>query len=147
MKQINTDDCWLWAGKVDRYGYGGLQIWIDGKDRYYIAHRIVYQTLVGPIPEGLDLDHLCKVKLCVNPEHLEPVTKRVNTQRRFGVTLQYGADWPMKCARGHELTPDNVYIVLKNKNTGTTGKTCKTCISELGKKRYRIRKANMSRKD
>ena len=73
------DSCWIWTGRVDGRGYGKLRTdYVEG-----IAHRLVYEAMVGPIPEGLDLDHLCRIKLCVNPAHLEPVTRKVNTQRAF----------------------------------------------------------------
>lgn len=71
--------CWLWtAGTVHGYGSFAMPGMEGGKAR---AHRVAYEMLVGPIPEGLVLDHLCEVKACVNPAHLEPVTHAVNTQR------------------------------------------------------------------
>jgi hypothetical protein len=72
-------DCWEWTGQRDRDGYGRL--WRPaGKTR--VAHRIAYELLVGPIPEGLQLDHLCLNKCCVNPDHVEPVTLAENCRRR-----------------------------------------------------------------
>ncbi len=73
-----TDLCWRWTAHLDRKtGYGRLLV--DGG--MVGAHRIAYQLLVGPIPEGLDLDHLCRNKACVNPDHLEPVTQQENIRR------------------------------------------------------------------
>ena len=69
--------CWVWQRGSNGNGYGG--IWTDGKWRR--AHRVFYERHVGPIPAGLDIDHLCRVTRCVNPEHLEPVTEAVNVQR------------------------------------------------------------------
>jgi hypothetical protein len=69
--------CWLWTGGLDGKGYG--QFGLGGK--HVRAHRFAYELLVKPIPAGLDLDHLCRVITCVNPAHLEPVTRQVNRQR------------------------------------------------------------------
>jgi hypothetical protein len=77
--KINDNGCWIWSGAVHKSGYG--QIKWDGKST--VAHRVIYSLLKGYIPQGLVLDHLCNVKLCVNPEHLEPVTYAINTQRAW----------------------------------------------------------------
>jgi hypothetical protein len=69
--------CWVWRGSLVQNGYGGLRV---GEKRVP-AHRHFYETMVGPIPEGLHIDHLCRVPACVNPDHLEPVTSQINTQR------------------------------------------------------------------
>jgi len=69
--------CWIWTGAVEGKGYGAPSI--NGVKRP--AHRLAYEDLVGPVPEGLHLDHLCRVRRCVNPAHLEPVTSRENTLR------------------------------------------------------------------
>lgn len=71
-----TDDCWIWRGALDQCGYGRFD---SGKS----AHRWVYTHFVEPIPEGLTLDHLCFGTACVNPDHLEPVTRTVNNLRSW----------------------------------------------------------------
>ncbi len=71
-----TDACWLWTASTDWYGYGWF--WVGAPRR---AHRVCYEWLVGPIPAGLELDHLCRVPACVRPEHLEPVTHAENVRR------------------------------------------------------------------
>lgn len=78
-RKVRTDSgCWLWLGPLNR-GYGSIG---NRKgDRAWRAHRIVYRILVGPIPGGMDLDHLCRVRHCVNPEHLEPVSRATNIRR------------------------------------------------------------------
>lgn len=78
---------------------------MDGKPRR--AHRVAYELLVGPIPEGLVLDHLCRVRHCVNPDHLEPVTKRENERRGKCGELFVRV---RTCLRGHELSASNVYM-------------------------------------
>lgn len=80
MSFINRDGpngCWLWTGTIERTGYG--RFWLGGRQE--IAHRASYALLIGPIPEGLTIDHLCRVRACVNPDHLEPVTLAENIRR------------------------------------------------------------------
>jgi hypothetical protein len=76
-KVVQGDGCWRWKGGQNGPGYS--MFWLDGQMRY--AHRLVYELLVGPIPEGLELDHLCRNRACVNPAHLEPVTHSLNVLR------------------------------------------------------------------
>lgn len=78
--------CWIWTGSVEGKGYGHPTI--AGKK--HPAHRLAYELLVGPVPEGLHLDHLCRVRRCVNPEHLEPVTSRENSLRGVQTKLTDG---------------------------------------------------------
>ncbi len=73
--------CWVWKYSLDGRGYG--QLWNRKAGQPVRAHRFYYELLVGPIPVGLDLDHLCRVKRCVNPDHLEPVTRAENIRRGF----------------------------------------------------------------
>lgn len=79
----DQSQCWTWQGHLDQGGYGRLTM--DGGHRALKrrAHRCMYELLVGPIPDGLQLDHLCSNPSCVNPTHLEPVTNRENTIRSF----------------------------------------------------------------
>ena len=87
--------CWLWIGAVSVNGYGKLKV----NRRTKLAHRVVYEDLVGPIPAGLTLDHLCRNRQCVNPRHLEPVTLRINTLRGETVTARAAAR--TTCPAGH----------------------------------------------
>lgn len=79
-KVIQTDSCWLWTASKTSDGYGQLRI--DGKNA--LAHRFSYELLVGPIPRGLVIDHICHVTACVNPRHLRPVTHKQNLENLTG---------------------------------------------------------------
>lgn len=108
-----SDACWLWTGSRDRRGYGA---WTRPDKSKARAHRFAYELVVGPIPEELVLDHLCSVRACVNPEHLEPVTHKVNIQRGANRNRE-----KTHCKRGHEFTPENTYM------TSAGGRGCRAC--------------------
>lgn len=108
MEKVNiqTDGCWLWTGCRIPAGYG--QLWIG--DRMYMAHRVAYELFVGSIPEGLVIDHLCRVTGCVNPAHLEVVTYAENTRRGTNAAV-IAANRAAKthCKAGHPFFGSNVY--------------------------------------
>ena len=91
--------CWLWTASQNGYGYGKFK----APHAFVASHRYAYELLVGPIPDGLQIDHLCRNRACVNPAHLEPVTQRVNLMR--GNTLASINARKTHCIRGHEFTP------------------------------------------
>ena len=90
--------CWIWLGQITWNGYGTFHIKVDGEWKKKVAHRVCYESFVGPIPEGLDLDHKCRQRHCVNPDHLEPVTRSENLRRS-----PLMARWAHKtsCPKGH----------------------------------------------
>lgn len=100
----SPDGCWLWTGFVDKAGYARLRA--GGRDTPVLyAHRYSYERFVGPVPQGLLLDHLCRTRHCVNPAHLEAVTQRENVMR--GAAPMVAVSLSGKCARGHERIPEN----------------------------------------
>lgn len=91
------DSCWLWTSAKTKGGYGEFHI----GSRVLYSHRLAYELLAGPIPEGLTLDHLCRVRHCVNPAHLEAVSNRVNVLRGNGACARNARK--THCAKGHAL--------------------------------------------
>ena len=104
-KVAKSDACWEWTAGLDSKGYGAFRL---STNKRIVAHRFAYEILVGPIPEGLQLDHLCRNRRCVNPEHLEPVDNRTNTLRGEGPTAQHARK--THCCHGHELDAGNVRV-------------------------------------
>lgn len=110
----SPDGCWLWTGVRDRGGYG--QTTVKGKTKN--AHRTVYKAVVGPIADELQIDHLCRVRHCVNPDHLEPVTPLENWRRGLAPSAVNATK--DACDHGHLFTPENTY--LRN-----GWRACRTC--------------------
>lgn len=116
--QPASNGCWEWTGTRSRKGYGQIR-WIDNK--YAPAHRLVYTLLVGPIPDGLQIDHLCRVRHCVNPAHLEAVTSAVNTARS-PIAIAAVNSRKTHCPSGHPYSGENLYV---RKSDGA--RICREC--------------------
>lgn len=131
VQEAGALECWLWTGSLKSSGYG--QIYKDG--RPHAAHRVAYELLIGEIPEGLVLDHLCRVRTCVNPWHLDPVTDEVNIAR--GVFSETKAPSKTHCRNGHEFTERNVRLDPEGY------RRCRTCerAQSLAGYRRRVRAA------
>lgn len=110
-------DCWLWTGSGTVGGYPSF--WSG--ERFVLAHRWSYEHFIGAIPDGLVLDHLCRVKRCVNPAHLDPVTQRENVMRSIGPTSINAAK--THCPRGHPYDEANTYVYPRDGS-----RRCRTCI-------------------
>jgi hypothetical protein len=110
---INARGCWEMGKKPNAYSI----FWFEGTT--HGAHRLAWQRLVGPIDDGLHMDHVCRNKPCCNPNHLEPVTPAVNSQRGF--TPVEGIAKRTHCSNGHELTPENEI------DSRVPYRHCKTC--------------------
>ncbi|MGN6245142.1 MAG: HNH endonuclease signature motif containing protein [Motilibacteraceae bacterium] len=118
--RINDAGCWIWQGRlVPRGDYG---LW-----GYQLAHRRMYADLVGPIPDGLELDHLCRVTTCVNPAHLEPVTPAENRRRRYALITE--------CVHGHPYDSVNTYWRPSGQ------RDCRTCIRDRSRRYSRRQRA------
>lgn len=117
-----TDGCWIWTGGCIK-GYGAF--WYEGRN--VRAHRYAYELLVGPIPEGLTLDHLCRNKPCVNPAHLEPVTVGENVLRSEGITALHARK--TACPQGHPYDEANTLV----KPSGA--RACRACAREAARRR------------
>ena len=112
-KVNKTETCWLWTGAKTIKGYGI----VSRKGRLAKVHRVAYALIKGEIPEGLVIDHLCRVRLCVNPDHLEAVTTQENTKRSLKSTKTH-------CIRGHKLIGNN----LITRKDGS--RRCRACNNE-----------------
>lgn len=112
----HPDGCWVWTASVSK-GYGSFR---GDTGTTVQAHRFAYRILVGDIPAGLEIDHLCRNRLCVNPWHMEPVPHRVNVLRGLAPTAANAHK--TRCNNGHNLSGDNVYrrVTLRKRE-------CRTC--------------------
>jgi hypothetical protein len=126
QKVEKTDSCWLWTAGLFTAGYG---LFWDG-ERTVGAHRFSYELLVGVIPDGMVLDHLCRVHSCVNPSHLEPVTHRENILRGDGIPARRARQ--THCLNGHELVGENIYRVSTRPNV----RHCRACHIERSHYKY-----------
>ena len=128
---VPESGCWLWEGLTNNRGYGVMSC--NGRITY--AHRFSFEYYKGPIPTGLELDHLCRVPCCVNPNHLEAVTHRENVLRGTG---QVAAKFKQThCVNGHELIGYNVRV--RNDRPGT--RDCRACHNINERDRFRRRRA------
>jgi len=126
---INYGVCWIPPRWFKKSGYSLL--YFRGKNR--LGHRLVWEFLVGEVPGGLDLDHLCRDRRCVNPDHLEPVTRSVNCRRgNTGLHLKIKTH----CPHGHPYNKKNTYVRLNDK-----GRSCRVCSRQAQQRLRDKRKA------
>lgn len=127
--RIHADGiCWEWQGNKNTQGRG--QFYANG--RQHQAHRVAYEILVGPVPDGLELDHLCRNPICANPDHLEPVTHRENILRGYNPAAANARK--THCKRGHPFDEVNTY----HRRDGN--RDCRQCIRDANR-RHKARKA------
>lgn len=121
---VDTTDpekCWTWQGSTKPQGYGNIGLLVNGVKATHRVHRVSYETFVGPIPEGLTLDHLCRNRACINPGHLEAVSLRENILR--GLTLAAAQIQQTHCKKGHPLSGDNLRTYKGHRH-------CRVCAAE-----------------
>lgn len=136
--EIDDNGCWIWQGAKSKKGYGSIGIRIDGRKTTTSPHRVTYEALVGSIPDGLHLDHLCRVPSCCNPDHLEPVTPGENIRR--GVHPLINGSWHAEkthCPQGHLYDEANTRVYRG-------GRHCRACdrARSLTSSRTRARRAS-----
>lgn len=136
-----ANGCWIWLRAKRPEGYGTLDAAVEGKKyQTHAAHRVSYIVFRGPIPSGLEIDHLCRQPSCINPDHLEVVTRRENVLR----SRSFAAINSRKksCKSGHPLSGENLYLRPNG------ARVCRTCQREFRlKSKARARAARATAKD
>src|SRR5262245_9618721 len=122
VEKITESGCWIWMGPVNRDGYGKVGM----NHKHLRRHRAFYEGLVGPIPSGMQLDHVCLVRCCVRPDHMRLATARENTLApgSEAITKRLGAK--THCPQGHEYSPENTYVSKGPR------RHCRACANERG---------------
>lgn len=123
---VASSGCWEFTGARGSSGYGNVRV----DDAVVSVHRVVYEHMVAPIPEGLQIDHLCRNRCCCNPDHLEPVTSRENTRRGHGPAGENARR--DECSNGHAFDEQNTYVAGGRR-------ACRQCTAER-QRRYQDRK-------
>lgn len=130
---IDESGCWLWSGSRGDGGYAKLSV----NNKNVFVHRFIYQNLVGPIPEGLELDHVrargCTHRHCINPDHLEPVTSSQNTQRGKSMIRHE------LCVNGHPFDDDNTYVSPRG------FRVCRACLKARSSNVYQAKRPAKTR--
>ncbi len=130
IERVTESGCWIWMGRT-RKGYGVTCVRYLNKQ----VHRVMYELLINAIPEGLVLDHLCRVRCCVNPHHLEVVTHRTNILRGVGFAAKNAR--ATHCSAGHPFNSENTYLNVKR-----NARQCRVCVRlamrDIRKKRSNI---------
>lgn len=135
-KVEKTDYCWNWKGEKNRDGYGLVFFKeMEGKHKRKRAHRVIFELLEGTTLKGKQLDHLCRNRACVKPEHLEVVDSRTNTLRGVGPSAINAKR--VNCKNGHPFTEENTYNRLKE--SGRPYRQCKACVFQRIAEKKRCR--------
>lgn len=121
--EVDEDGCWIWQGATDSKGYGSIFLKAAPTPS---SHVLAFIARKGPVPAGKEIDHLCRVRKCCNPDHMEAVVHKVNMERM--------AEAVTHCTHGHEYTPENTYHPPNGQ------KVCKTCRRETDRQRQASRR-------
>lgn len=131
--------CHVWTGPISNRGYGKLSVTQAGyKAENFSAHKASYELTRGRVPSGLVLDHLCRNRICVNPDHLEVVTQRENTLRSPVAPAALNSA-KTHCPQGHEYTPENTYVWTSKTTHKYTSRACRQCLQAY-RRRYQAAK-------
>lgn len=123
--QFLPNDCWQWMGVINKWGYGQFSMKVGAKWKTLKAHRVSYEKHRGLIPDGLDLDHSCRNRACVNPFHVDPATNRENILRGNTIPAMYARR--THCLRGHSLAGENLGYRIPRYPGGEPTKICRAC--------------------
>jgi hypothetical protein len=142
-----TTGCWEWKGYIGPKGYGNIMVkYPDGRFMPNVAHRVGYELLIGPIPDGMTLDHLCRNRKCANPFHLEICTNRENILRGTGFSAR--ASRKTHCPKGHPYEGHN--LIIRRRKSGPQ-RICRECWNATQRKRWPSRrhkhKSHLDRKN
>lgn len=129
-EQVTESGCWIWMRGLDKDGYGSMKV----RQKCHKVHRLSYETFVGSIPNGAEIDHLCFVRCCINPHHLEPVDRTTHITRSRWVLSNR-----THCKHGHNLTLPNSLCRAAGQNR------CRLCVNDAQKRRYHRRRAAIAK--
>lgn len=130
--------CFIWLGAVNGHGYGIIGMRENGKKVQRRAHRVYYQLLKGLVPKELSLDHLCRNRLCINPDHLEPVTPVENVMR--GESFYAKQARLTHCPKGHPYAGKNLRMSPKGE------RLCRLCVARRAREYYRRERTKQGKK-
>lgn len=130
---ISDTGCWVWTASKNNRGYATFKLRGVGVN----THRVTYAMFYGDVPAGLHIDHLCRTRNCVNPQHMEAVTHAENMRRAAPHNRK------THCKRGHEYTEGNTRLIKYQKGKTTLGfhRNCRTCSREKNSQRWYTEKA------
>jgi hypothetical protein len=140
VEMITESGCWIWMGDI--FTQTGYALYSPSEEerkirRYWTGHVRAYELFRGPVPKGLHLDHLCRVRCCVNPWHLEAVTQKVNNERAAKARIANHS----KCAHEHELSGDNLLVMHSGR------RACRACAAERIRRFYERKRLRKTRQN
>jgi hypothetical protein len=128
--EVDERGCWIWLGPSNPAGYGStIRAWHKG----WLPHRLAFTVMVRPIPDGMQIDHLCRTRKCINPAHLEAVTQLENLRRQGSAVTH--------CPRGHEYSTANTRMTKPGSSRWRGGRACIQCDRASSRRQHEMKKA------